>query len=138
MKNCHDLEKMRLKKEYEGASYGDTKSNNNIDRYKKSPWRSPCALVPKVLSKELPSVVWLWIAPIANFLAAIIAFSLLRLVPFKIVLFQWVEIEDIAIQWILNYDALSATLTCVVCSISALVQHYSQLQYAKSMLADLE
>jgi NADH:ubiquinone oxidoreductase subunit 5 (subunit L)/multisubunit Na+/H+ antiporter MnhA subunit len=82
-------------------------------------------LFSKVLSKELPSVVWLWIAPIANFLAAIIAFSLLRLVPFKIVLFQWVEIEDIAIQWILNYDALSATLTCVVCSISALVQLYS-------------
>jgi NADH-quinone oxidoreductase subunit L len=93
-------------------------------------------LLAKTAPKNMQSTV-LWVAPTLNALAAVIAISLLPLVPFKMILFQWLDIEDLSIAWVLNYDFLAATVSCVVCTISTLVQIYS-ITYMKEDLRRIE
>jgi NADH-quinone oxidoreductase subunit L len=94
-------------------------------------------LLAKIAPKHIESAAWVWVAPTLNALAAVLALSLVFLVPFKIRLFQWVAIEDISIAWVLHYDFLAATVSCVVCIISTLVQLYS-ITYMKEDLRRIE
>ena len=91
----------------------------------------------KIVPNHIESAAWVWVAPTLNALAAAIALSLVPLVPFKITLFQWLSIEDISISWVLHYDFLAASLSCLVCIISTLVQLYS-ITYMKEDLRRIE